>query len=150
MLRSRTSSRPSPRRVATRIETRFRAHRSGVQPSPSGARTSSSASLSGPRYDEERAQVYDREAMQMNQTRDHSGLTWLAIGVIFVALWVLYLAFFGPRPRKPSLDDSGTGEPASYDWTVLDLKDSTANFARFKGKTVFLNIWATWCGPCVQ
>lgn len=86
----------------------------------------------------------------MDTSHDRSGLTWLAIAVIFVAFWVLYLAFFGPRPRKPSLEDAGTSRPASYDWTVLDLKDRPAGFAQFKGKPVFLNIWATWCGPCVK
>jgi thiol-disulfide isomerase/thioredoxin len=86
----------------------------------------------------------------MEQAKDRSSFTWLAIGVIFVALWVLYLAFFGPRGRPPRLEDSGTSQPASYDWTLLDLNDRTTSFARFKGKAVFLNIWATWCGPCVQ
>jgi thiol-disulfide isomerase/thioredoxin len=86
----------------------------------------------------------------MGTSHDGSGRGWLAIGVVFVAAWVLYLAFFGPRARPPSLEGSGTGQPASYEWTILDLKDGPGSFARFKGKTVFLNIWATWCGPCVQ
>ncbi len=75
--------------------------------------------------------------------------TWLTIAVVFVALWVAYLAIFGPRPPSSSLERSGPGEKASYDWTILDLKDRPESFARFKGKTVFLNVWATWCPPCV-
>ena len=32
---------------------------------------------------------------------------------------------------------------------MLDLNDQPVAFSQFKGKTIFLNIWATWCGPCV-
>ena len=40
--------------------------------------------------------------------------------------------------------------PADYDWSPVDLNDQPVPFSRFKGKTVFLNFWATWCGPCVS
>ncbi len=40
-------------------------------------------------------------------------------------------------------------KPADYDWSLMDLDGQPVSFAKFKGKTVFLNIWATWCGPCV-
>ena len=40
-------------------------------------------------------------------------------------------------------------EPADYNWSLVDLNDQPVSFAKFKGKTVFLNFWATWCGPCV-
>ena len=70
------------------------------------------------------------------------------IGLAFCIFWVGYLAFFGPR-RRALLENSGMSEPAAYDWSALDLDDRPVSFSKFKGKTVFLNIWATWCGPCV-
>ncbi len=86
----------------------------------------------------------------MSTQQDRSNRRWLAIAVIFSLLWVAYLALFGPGLPRPSLEGSGTGEAATYDWPLRDLKDQPATLASFKGNPVFLNIWATWCGPCVR
>ena len=75
---------------------------------------------------------------------------WLLIALAFIVFWVLYLVLLGPRASVESLENSGMRLPAEFDWTVLDLNDEPVRFSRFKGKTVFLNIWATWCGPCVH
>jgi thiol-disulfide isomerase/thioredoxin len=85
----------------------------------------------------------------VDQPEDRSARTWLAIAVIFVAFWIFYLAFFGPRARRPSLNGSALNAKASYDWPLLDLQERPTTFERFEGKPVFLNIWATWCPPCV-
>jgi thiol-disulfide isomerase/thioredoxin len=45
----------------------------------------------------------------------------------------------------------GAGERAEtfdYNFTVKDLEGKQVDFNQFKGKVVFLNLWATWCGPC--
>jgi thiol-disulfide isomerase/thioredoxin len=74
-------------------------------------------------------------------------LLYVALG--FLAFWFTYLTFFGPK-RPARLENSGMSQPAEYDWTVLDLDDHPVAFSKFKGKTVFLNFWATWCPPCVR
>ncbi len=35
-----------------------------------------------------------------------------------------------------------------YNFTIKDLAGNKINFEQFKGKVIFLNLWATWCGPC--
>lgn len=35
-----------------------------------------------------------------------------------------------------------------YGFTIKDLKGNKVSFDQYKGKVVFLNLWATWCGPC--
>jgi thiol-disulfide isomerase/thioredoxin len=86
----------------------------------------------------------------MDPPRNGSPWPWVLVAVAFCVFWALYLMLFGPGPRAPKLEASGKGEPASYDWTLLDLEDKPVSFARFQGQPVFLNIWATWCGPCVR
>jgi thiol-disulfide isomerase/thioredoxin len=74
--------------------------------------------------------------------------TWLIVAGAFVGFWLLYLIFFVPGRRQP-LEDAAMDEPAEYDWSLTDLNEQPVPFSRFKRKTVFLNIWATWCRPCV-
>jgi thiol-disulfide isomerase/thioredoxin len=35
-----------------------------------------------------------------------------------------------------------------YNFAVKDLEGKKFSFTQFKGKVIFLNLWATWCGPC--
>lgn len=31
---------------------------------------------------------------------------------------------------------------------MVDVQGNTVNLSQFKGKKVFINVWATWCRPC--
>lgn len=31
-----------------------------------------------------------------------------------------------------------------------DLNEHTISLDKYKGKTIFINFWATWCKPCIQ
>jgi thiol-disulfide isomerase/thioredoxin len=54
---------------------------------------------------------------------------------------------------KTGAMDASPEEPAvlkkfNYDFSLKDLDGNVVDVNQFKGKTIFLNIWATWCGPC--
>lgn len=33
---------------------------------------------------------------------------------------------------------------------LIDLNDRAIDLEKFKGKTIFINFWATWCKPCLE
>jgi thiol-disulfide isomerase/thioredoxin len=60
---------------------------------------------------------------------------------VLVFAWVGYLYFFGPR-------DTRTHGQADYGLKLKDLNGAPIDFAGYRGRVIFLNFWATWCGPC--
>lgn len=47
------------------------------------------------------------------------------------------------KPKAPAV-----AKQFNYNFSIQDLHGNVVKVNQFKGKTIFLNIWATWCGPC--
>lgn len=48
----------------------------------------------------------------------------------------------------PDTEEDPTNN-ASYDLRLVNMGGRQIDFEVFKGQTVFLNFWATWCPPCI-
>jgi peroxiredoxin len=42
------------------------------------------------------------------------------------------------------------GNKKAPDFSLKDLNGKEVEIKQFKGKVIFLNFWATWCGPCKE
>ncbi len=38
---------------------------------------------------------------------------------------------------------------ADFNLTLMDEEGRTISLAEFKDKVIFMNMWATWCPPCI-
>lgn len=72
----------------------------------------------------------------------------ILIGLILVGIGIIVLLQLKDSSFNPGIPLLGKGVPApSFTFPGLDGKK--ISLTDYRGKIVFLNIWATWCAPCV-
>jgi peroxiredoxin len=76
--------------------------------------------------------------------------TLILIVLMVVGIGIIVLLQLKDSPLNPSGKPLlGEGVPAP-NFSLPDLEGKKVNLTDFKGKVVLLNIWATWCAPCVE
>lgn len=87
-----------------------------------------------------------------------NGAVWVVMSALLV--WVIYdFTFVTAHKREavtPSIQEGGKEVIAeglkpglrAPDFTLLNQKGQEVRLSDYRGQTVFLNFWASWCPPC--
>ena len=52
--------------------------------------------------------------------------------------------------QTSTASSSETKPTQAFDFTAMDKDGKTVKLSDFKGKKVYINMWASWCGPCMR
>lgn len=80
---------------------------------------------------------------------------WVGVGLALTIVWAVFAIsarrmFQLDELSPPPLKTEAVPRPVDYRWSLLDLEGQPVDFARYKGRTILLNLWATWCPPCLE
>lgn len=53
------------------------------------------------------------------------------------------------RSNETEMATTSALTPADFNLNLIDEDGNTTSLEELKGKVVFLNMWATWCPPCI-
>ena len=115
---------------------------------------------------------FKRHQKVVRYTGKIGGALMILVGVLMLTGWLSRLSLYlsqmtggvedaqsqtveqqeEPSQEEPAPEEEPQGEPVSYpaapDFTLTDQFGQSHTLSDYQGKTVFLNFWATWCGPC--
>jgi len=95
----------------------------------------------------------------MNQRIKKELKEWLVLIGVFAILyttgWYIDVIAFMQRGvletglMKPEIVESDQRQKISGDFLLIDVNEREVAFSELNDNAVFLNIWATWCMPCI-
>lgn len=72
------------------------------------------------------------------------------VRLLLAWLVILVGAFVVLRSAKLETSNPSVGKKTDWQWEMTDLNGEAVNLKHYQGQPVLLNIWATWCPPCVS
>ena len=82
----------------------------------------------------------------MNQPNQKKVNTMVRNALLIIVLLAAFFCVYSLSRTGGSEDH--TGKDFDYNFELKDLNGKRFSARDYKGKVLFLNIWATWCGPC--
>lgn len=92
--------------------------------------------------------------MKLTKVQIKNGIWILAIGLILFTpiafhfrVWII--GQISSHISAGVVEKEERMELGDYQWQLVDLDGNPMDFRSLKGEVVLVNVWATWCPPCV-
>ena len=80
--------------------------------------------------------------MSQRSILNPASLRWLTLAILLLSS--VFSVSYGARESLTLVK----GKPPALDFSLPDMDGEMHKLSDFRGKTVIVNFWATWCPPC--